>query len=139
MIVDDNTDAAKTLGALLSSMGHQTRIAFSGQEALEQLQTFMPEVVLLDIGLPAMNGYELAQRLRRNPKLGGVRLVALTGYGQAEDRQRALAGGFEEHLVKPVDLQALERILAAASVDGENPDQRKPPQSGGKNELLNET
>jgi PAS domain S-box-containing protein len=117
LVVDDNADAANTLAAMLNSMGHKARVAFSGKEALEQLQTFEPEVALLDIGLPAMNGYELAQRLRGNPKLKGVRLVALTGYGQTEDRQRALAEGFEEHLVKPVDLLALERILAASSAD----------------------
>jgi len=113
LVVDDNADAATTLAALLDTMGHETRVAFSGKEALEQLQTFAPQVVLLDIGLPTMNGYELAQRLRRDDKLKGVRLVALTGYGQAEDRQRALAEGFEEHLVKPVDWQTLERVLAA--------------------------
>jgi CheY-like chemotaxis protein len=112
-VVDDNADAANALAALLSFMGHETRVAFSGKEALEQLQTFQPDVVLLDIGLPGMNGYELAQRLHANRKLKDVPLVALTGYGQAEDRQRALAQGFVEHLVKPVDLQALERILAA--------------------------
>jgi PAS domain S-box-containing protein len=112
LIVDDNVDAANTLAALLNSMSHETSTAFSGEEALEQLRTFEPDVVLLDIGLPVMNGYELAQRLRRNPKLKHVRLIALTGYGQTEDRQRALAEGFEEHLVKPVDVQTLERILS---------------------------
>jgi PAS domain S-box-containing protein len=115
LIVDDNADAATTLAALLNSMGHETRTAFSGAEALEQLQTFEPEVVLLDIGLPAMNGYELAQRLRSNPKLKSGRLIALTGYGHTEDRQRALAEGFEEHLVKPVDVQTLERILSGST------------------------
>jgi PAS domain S-box-containing protein len=118
LVVDDNADAANTLAALLSCMGHEARVAFNGKEALEQLQTYKPEVVLLDIGLPVMNGYELAQRLRSNRQLKDVRLVALTGYGQAEDRQRALAEGFEDHLVKPVDLQALERVLARSSGDG---------------------
>ncbi len=112
LVVDDNADAANTLAALLDIMGHEARVAFSGKEALEQLQTFEPHVVLLDIGLPAMNGYELAQRLRGDEKLKSLRLVALTGYGQVEDRQRALAEGFEEHLVKPVDWQTLERVLA---------------------------
>lgn len=114
LVVDDNADAASTLAALLNSMGHETRTAFSGVEALERLQTFEPKVVLLDIGLPVMNGYELAQRLRDNGNLKHARLIALTGYGQSEDRQRALAEGFEEHLVKPVDVQTLERILSGS-------------------------
>ncbi|MGH8298568.1 MAG: hybrid sensor histidine kinase/response regulator [Steroidobacteraceae bacterium] len=112
LIVDDNADAANSLAMLLGLHGHETRVAFSGQEALERIESFQPDVVLLDIGLPETNGYALAARLRSLPKLQGVRLVALTGYGQAEDQLRALAAGFDAHVVKPVDLSALERALA---------------------------
>jgi CheY-like chemotaxis protein len=77
------------------------------------VDAFSPEVALLDIGLPGMDGYEVAHRLRARPDLDGLRLVALTGYGQMEDRDRTRAAGFDDHLVKPVDLGALERILAA--------------------------
>jgi signal transduction histidine kinase/DNA-binding response OmpR family regulator len=115
LIVDDNADAAETLALLLESSGHVTRVSLSSQDALAFAEAFEPQVALLDIGLPGMNGYELAQRFRRAPKLKAVRLIALTGYGLAEDRQRALAAGFDAHLVKPVDLPALERTVAALS------------------------
>ena len=115
LIVDDNRDAANSLAALLSLRGHETQVAFSGREALEHIQTFQPDVVLLDIALPGTNGHELARRLRARPELQGVRLVALTGYGQAEDQQRARAAGFDDHVVKPVNLSALERVLAGPS------------------------
>jgi len=92
------------------------RAVYSGREALESVETFTPHVVLLDIGLPEMNGYELASRLRSLPHLGQVELVALTGYGQAEDRQRTQAAGFDFHLVKPVDPDDLRRTLATVTV-----------------------
>ena len=104
--------AASSLAMLLGFRGHDTRVACSGREALEHVESFRPEVVLLDIGLPETSGYELALRLRAAPQLHGVRLIALTGYGQPEDQQRALAAGFDGHLVKPVSLAALERALA---------------------------
>jgi signal transduction histidine kinase/DNA-binding response OmpR family regulator len=115
LIVDDNADAAETLALLLASSGHVTRVSLSSQEALACAESFEPQVALLDIGLPGMNGYELAQRFRRAPKLKAVRLIALTGYGLAEDRERARAAGFDAHLVKPVDLPVLERTVAAIS------------------------
>jgi CheY-like chemotaxis protein len=111
LIVDDNEDAANSLAMLLSIHGHDTQAVYSGKDALSRVRSFKPEVALLDIGLPEMNGYELAQRLRAMPHLEGMRLIALTGYGQAEDRQRAQAAGFDDHLVKPVDLSALSRTL----------------------------
>jgi PAS domain S-box-containing protein len=117
VIVDDNTDAANTLAALLNYLGHETLVALSGKEALARLQTFEPEVVLLDIGLPEMNGYELARRLRTDPRWRGIRLIALTGYGQTEDRQRVREAGFDDHLVKPVDVDALQRSLALTQSD----------------------
>jgi PAS domain S-box-containing protein len=114
LIVDDNADSAHSLALLLTLGGHTTRVALSSEEALGCAEDFEPQAALLDIGLPRMNGYELAQRLRRVPKLTALRLIALTGYGQAQDRERALSAGFDEHLVKPVDLASLERVLAAA-------------------------
>ncbi len=113
LIVDDNEDAAKSLAALLSHEGHQTRVAYSGWDALASVDAFLPEVALLDIGLPVMDGYQVAHHLRARSDLKGLRLIALTGYGQAEDRKRTGASGFDGHLVKPVDLVALERMLAS--------------------------
>lgn len=115
LVVDDNADAAETLSLLLACNGHTTQVALSSEEALRCAESFEPQVALLDIGLPGMNGYELARRFRGAPGLKAVRLIALTGYGQAEDRARALGAGFDDHLVKPVDLPALERALAAAA------------------------
>jgi signal transduction histidine kinase/CheY-like chemotaxis protein len=117
LIVDDNTDAADTLAVLLGVLGNETQVAFSGKEALERLQTFAPDVMLLDIGLPEMNGYELARLVRADPRWRNIRLVALTGYGQGADRQRAREAGFDDHLIKPVDMHALQRAFAAQSAD----------------------
>jgi PAS domain S-box-containing protein len=115
LVVDDNEDAAETLAALLRIEGHEVQAVYNGRKALERVDNFVPHVVLLDIGLPEMNGYELAQCLRRLPQLSEVHLVALSGYGQAEDRQRSQAAGFDDHLVKPVDPSALRRVLATAA------------------------
>jgi signal transduction histidine kinase/CheY-like chemotaxis protein len=111
LLVDDNVDAATLLARVLTAWGHVVRVAHDGASALEIVETFTPDVALLDIGLPAMDGYELARRLHAIPALAGVRLVALTGYGQARDREAALDAGFHEHIVKPVDLDVLERVL----------------------------
>jgi signal transduction histidine kinase len=111
LVVDDNADAAESLAMLLSLQGHETRVALSGKEALEGVETFAPDVALLDLGLPEMDGYELAARLRAMGKLPDILLVALTGYGRSEDRQKTQAAGFDDHLVKPVDLAALARAL----------------------------
>jgi PAS domain S-box-containing protein len=109
LVVDDNQDAAESLAALLRLDGHEVATAFSGPEALTAVRLLKPEVVLLDIGLPGMNGYEVAQRLR---EVGSpARLIALTGYGQPEDRERARQAGFHEHLVKPVDSTGLAGVL----------------------------
>ena len=113
LIVDDNMDAATSLSELLKMDGHQTQPAFSAEDALSLAQSFDPEVVLLDIGLPRMDGYEVARRLRHSLLRKGGKLIALTGYGQAEDRERARDAGFDAHLVKPVDLDALARLLGA--------------------------
>ena len=109
LVVDDNVDAATSLAGFLQLDGHQVEAVYSGKGALDAIATFDPDVVLLDIGLPEMDGYEVAQRIRA----GGsrVRLIALTGYGQAEDIARTRSAGFDAHLVKPVDSVALERSL----------------------------
>jgi signal transduction histidine kinase len=112
LIVDDNADAANALAMLLEIAGHEAEVAFTAQEALDKVSAFQPDVALLDIGLPSMDGYELARCLRANPRLDGTRLVALTGYGQVEDRHKTRQAGFDDHLVKPADLRQLERALA---------------------------
>jgi PAS domain S-box-containing protein len=113
LIVDDNLDAANSLALVLSLDGHVAEAIYCARDALDRAPGFEPDVVLLDIGLPEMDGYEVARRLRALPVSKPVRLIALTGYGQAEDVRRAREVGFDAHLVKPVDFAALERALAA--------------------------
>ena len=113
LVVDDNTDSAESLAILLQMQGHDVRMAYDGPSALAAAREHRPELVLLDIGLPAgMDGYELAQRLRPEAGLESAVIVAVTGYGQEEDRRRAEDAGFDGHLVKPVDMQKLWRLLA---------------------------
>ncbi len=112
LVVDDNEDAAELLAELLASYGHEVRVAHDGPSALTLARAFRPEVALVDIGLPVMDGYELGARLRAEPALAGLRLVALTGYGQASDRARTREVGFDEHLVKPADPEAIGRAIA---------------------------
>ena len=113
LIVDDNLDAAESLAVLLQMEGHNVRTAADGHEAIKTLETFVPNVAVLDIGLPGMDGYELAHRIRSNPRASRIRLVALTGYGRGTDQERAREAGFDVHLVKPVDLDAVLQTLAA--------------------------
>ena len=113
LVVEDNEDSAEALAAVLRLWGHDVRVAFDGLAALETAKTFRPDVVLSDVGLPGMDGYELARRLRADPALRETLLVALSGYGRDEDRERARDAGFDRHLVKPPDLDALARLLAA--------------------------
>jgi CheY-like chemotaxis protein len=110
LVVDDNVDAADSLAMVLNQRGHNAEAVFSPSAAIERAATLNPEIVLLDIGLPGMDGYEVAQRIRAAG--GAARLVALTGYGQPEDVRRARAAGFDAHLVKPVDLENLMRSIA---------------------------
>jgi PAS domain S-box-containing protein len=114
LIADDNHDAAVSLSMLLQSMGHETRVVHDGLEAVEEAERFQPEAVLLDIGMPRLDGYETARRIASRPWAGATQIVAVTGWGQEADRQRAKAAGFHRHLVKPVDLEALTEVLAAA-------------------------
>jgi CheY-like chemotaxis protein len=112
VVVDDNRDSAESLALLLEMHGHEVQIAFSGPAALELAHTFRPEIVLLDIGLPGMDGREVARALRAAQGDHPLLLVALTGYGQDEDRRLSREAGFDHHLVKPVDLQELVRVIA---------------------------
>ena len=112
LIVDDNEDAANSLALLLKLGGHETASVYTAKDALQRAPVFRPEVVLLDIGLPGMDGYEVAQKMRELPGLRDVRLVAVTGYGRSDDRLRARDAGFDDHLTKPVEYAVLERTLA---------------------------
>ena len=112
LVVDDNRDSAESLADLLKLTGNETHTAHDGLEAVEAAATFRPGVVLLDIGLPKMNGYEAARKIRAQPWGKGMVLVALTGWGQDEDRRKSKEAGFDGHLVKPVDLAALTKLLA---------------------------
>jgi len=113
LVVDDNQDAADSLAILLRLQGHEVRVAYSGLAALEMTTDYSPDVVFLDIGMPGMDGHEVARRLRQQPGLGNVVLAALTGWGQREDRRRTAEAGFDHHLVKPPDQKALEVVLNA--------------------------
>jgi signal transduction histidine kinase/CheY-like chemotaxis protein len=115
LIVEDNADAAESMHMLLELLGHDVRVAHDGFVALDILAENTFDVILVDIGLPAMDGYTLARHIRALPAAGNIRLVALTGYGQDEDRRRALAAGFDHHIVKPVDIDRLQALLADRS------------------------
>ena len=115
LVVDDNIDAAQVLSMYVGAQGHTVRVEYDSLEALAQAAAFAPDVCLLDIGLPDMDGYELARRLRRDPATAHATLVAVTGYGQEQDRKNSRQAGFDHHLVKPVDMAALEKILAGAA------------------------
>ena len=111
LVVDDNRDSATTLAMLLSLTGNETKTAFDGLEAVETAATFRPDAILLDIGLPKLNGYEVARKIREQPWGQQMVLVALTGWGQEEDRRKSSEAGFNGHLVKPVDHAALMKLL----------------------------
>lgn len=113
LVVDDNRDSATSLAMLLELQGNEVTVAYDGEEALEAAAACRPEMVLLDVGLPGMNGYEVAQRMREIPGARGAVLVAQTGWGQEGDKRRAREAGFDHHLVKPVDPASLEVILAS--------------------------
>jgi len=116
LVVDDNKDAADSLGMLLEFLGAEVRVVHDGFAALEALDTFQPAVVLLDLGMPGMNGLEVARRMRDDPRVKGATLVALTGWGQREDRRRTSEAGFDYHLVKPADLGTLQSILSMREI-----------------------
>lgn len=111
LVVDDNQDAAVSLAMLLKLQGHEVRVAHSGMAALEMTRSYLPHVVFLDIGMPEMDGYEVARRMRQQPGLENTVLSALTGWGQQEDRRRTSEAGFNHHLVKPPEPKALKGVL----------------------------
>jgi signal transduction histidine kinase len=111
LVVDDNTDFADTLGRMLEQMGHDVRVAHDGLAGLEAARAFRPHIAFLDIGMPQLNGYELARRLRALPATAASVLIAVTGWGQYSDRQAARDAGFDEHVVKPLEIERLQTLL----------------------------
>lgn len=111
VVVEDNADAREALRALLELDGHRVDVASDGQQGLERVLAVRPDVAFVDIGLPGMDGYEMARKVRATAEGRGVRLIALTGYGRVEDRRLAREAGFDGHLVKPLDPQALAQLL----------------------------
>jgi CheY-like chemotaxis protein len=114
LIVDDNVDAAFLLSLFIAAYGHETAVAHSGMEALAMAPSFQPEVVFLDLGMPEMDGYEVAVALRKIPELSHVYISALTGYNDQETRSRLKTTGFNRHLTKPADLSAVLHVLEGA-------------------------
>jgi CheY-like chemotaxis protein len=117
LVVDDNKSFAIAMTALLRAMGHDVRTSADGRTAIATAQAFRPHIVLLDVGLPGRSGYDVARELRRDPALASVRIVAITGYGQASDKRAAMAAGFDQHRTKPVDDEVLEALIDTAGVD----------------------
>jgi CheY-like chemotaxis protein len=113
LVVDDNVDAAESAAMLLRLWGHEVRIVHDGLSVFQAVRDFRPEVILLDIGLPGMTGYEVAKQLRARPEFESLVLAAITGYGQAEDRRRSSEAGFDMHLTKPLDPLKLEAVVAS--------------------------
>ena len=113
MIVDDNVDAALTLAMFLEELGHRVIVEHGSHVALERARTEQPDVCLLDIGLPEIDGNELARQLRAQTETAAATLIAVTGYGQERDRRNSLTAGFDEHMVKPLNIERLEALLTA--------------------------
>jgi CheY-like chemotaxis protein len=111
-VADDNENAARILAMLLTALGNDVRLAYDGQAALELAAEFRPDVVLLDLGMPKLDGYETARRLREEPWGKAMVLAALTGWGQEEDKRRTKEAGFNHHFVKPVEARVLQQLLA---------------------------
>lgn len=112
LVVDDNRDSAFSLAMLLKLTGSETQTAFDGLEAVAAAEKFRPDAVLLDIGLPKLNGYDAARKIREQPWGTGMVLIALTGWGQDDDRRKSAEAGFDAHIVKPIDHVALNKLLA---------------------------
>lgn len=113
VVCDDNIDIADSLTLILSGLGYRVMTAYSGRDAVAATERAMPDVALLDIGMPDLDGYEVARRIRAMPTGSGIKLFAVTGYGSAADKQKASEAGFNMHFTKPVNLPALESILGA--------------------------
>jgi CheY-like chemotaxis protein len=114
LIVDDNEDSSESLAHLLESMGHETRTAATGETAIEIARAFRPAIALLDIGLPVVSGYEVARTLRAEPENKNLAIVAVSGFGKDDDMKRAREAGFDDYVVKPINLDRLNQILARA-------------------------
>jgi CheY-like chemotaxis protein/two-component sensor histidine kinase len=114
LVVDDNKDSAESLSIFLRRSGHEVQTAYDGQQAIEAVERFHPKVVVLDIGLPGLSGFEVARRMRSQPGGSALLLIAATGWGQAEHLSRSREAGFDHHLVKPIDVVALQQLLARA-------------------------
>lgn len=115
MVLDDNHASAQTTGWMLDIMGHDYEVAFDSRDFIERAKRFLPDAILMDIGLPGKNGYEVCRELRQLPEFANTILIAQTGWGQQKDRQTAKEAGFNHHMVKPIDYKALEKILSARS------------------------
>jgi CheY-like chemotaxis protein len=121
LVVDDNDDAASTLATLLEHSGHQAQVVHDGFAALEQVSDQVPDVVILDIGLPLMNGYDICRRIRSYSAIRQPLIIALTGWGQDSDRKESKAAGFDAHLVKPIDYAKLVALLPECHLDALGP------------------
>jgi two-component system CheB/CheR fusion protein len=124
LAADDNVDAAQALSMLLEMVGHEVRVVHDGPAVLKAVDDFEPEVILLDIGLPGMDGYEVARRLRARRDTQRALLIAITGYGQPEDIYQAKSAGFDHHMIKPVDPDALLSLIASAPIRGQGTEDR---------------
>jgi CheY-like chemotaxis protein len=113
VVADDNEDSAESFAMLLSFSGHEVRVAHDGAAALNAVRDFRPDVAFLDIGMPGLSGYEVAQAVRAEPWGRDVTLIAVTGWGQPDDRTRARTAGFDRHLIKPIDPAEVDRLLDA--------------------------
>jgi len=111
LVVDDNVDAANSIAFLLKDAGHEVHVAHDGHKAIQIARSTRPEFVFLDLGLPGIDGFEVARALRREPELQAARIIAITGYAQESDRRRAQEAGIDQHLVKPVDPAFIESLL----------------------------
>ena len=116
LVIEDNRDSADSLRLLLEFSGHEVAVAYAGHDGVQAAEQCQPDVVLCDIGLPGLDGYGVARKIRANPTTAKARLIAVTAYGQDEDRRRSHEAGFEQHLVKPVDPDALQRVLNCSAV-----------------------
>ena len=122
MVVEDNADSREMLCQLLALVGCESHAADTGLRGLELIDEVRPDVAIIDVGLPGMDGFELARQVRANPKHAHMYLVALTGYGQASDRARALRAGFDEHIVKPIGPDTLVRLLSSGAEQHKEPE-----------------
>ncbi len=125
LVVDDNADAAESIAVLMGIEGHEVKTVTDAMQALTCLDVFAPQVAIIDIGLPGMNGYELAAGIRANRSLPKPLLIALTGYGQAEDFDRSRDAGFDHHFVKPANLKAIQAVIDNELADGGEVDERR--------------